>query len=103
MRDFKVGDKVIRRAGVARDVEIRTGIRRGCVYTVATARSGCITLMESLDLPFTFAEDAFNLVSADAPWDRDEALRLRKEAEAAITRYNDYIAKQPRLEPITIK
>lgn len=103
MHNFKEGDKVTRRRRLGRSIERITGIRMGSVYTVDTITENCVTLKESLDRTFTFAKDAFNLVSEDAPWDRDEALRLRKEAEAAIMRYNDYVGKQPKLEPITIK
>lgn len=103
MRDFKVGDKVIRTADVSNSTALRTGVQKGSVYTVESVRYGCITLTESLDPPFTFKKETFNLLNPeDAPWDINEALRLRGLAVQAIQEYNTYLLQQPLLEAIDI-
>lgn len=104
MRNFKLGDKVRRRAAVPSEVFDRTGVQRGGVYTVcAVSDSGAsIGLAESKEITFNFAADAFALESPSATWDVNEALRLRGLAVQAIQEYNTYLLQQPLLEAIDI-
>lgn len=104
MRNFKIGDKVLRRGGVYGEVVDRTGVQRDGVYTVrGVSPSGAsIQLVESKDISFNFAADAFSLVSPSSNWDINEALRLRDLAVQAIQEYNLYLLQQPLLDPIDI-
>ena len=104
MRSFKIGDKVMRNAGVDRKIADRTGVQRGAIYTVSdVSYSGAsIQLAESKEPSFNFASDAFSLVSPSATWDVNEALRLRGLAVQAIQEYNTYLLQQPLLEAIDI-
>lgn len=104
MRNFKIGDKVLRRAGVPDEIVDRTGVQRDGVYTVcAVSYSGAsIQLVESKDVSFNFAASAFSLVSHSSNWDINEALRLRDLAVQAIQEYNLYLLQQPLLDPIDI-
>lgn len=97
MCDFKIGDKVRRDAGIAREVADRTGVHSGGVYTVRYAGEEMIQLVESKEPTFNFAADAFSL-----NWDVNEALRLRDLAVQAIQKYNTYLLRQPLLEAIDI-
>lgn len=102
MRNLKVGDKVMRNAGVDRSIADRTGVQRGVTYTVRNVSSSgaTIQLVESKEPTFNFAADAFSLVSTSAAWDINEALRLRGLAVQAIQAYNTYLLQQPLLEAI---
>ncbi|UYE94846.1 hypothetical protein Skp1_00016 [Klebsiella phage SKP1] len=104
MSKFKVGDKVRRNFLVPREMQERTGIQKGGVYTVCgVSYSGAsIQLTESKDISFNFATDAFSLESSSAAWDVNEALRLRGLAVQAIQEYNTYLLQQPLLEAIDI-
>lgn len=104
MRNLKVGDKVMRNAGVDRSIVDRTGVQRGVTYTVRNVSSSgaTIQLVESKEPTFNFAADAFSLVSPGGTWDVNEALRLRGLAVQAIQEYNTYLLKQPLLEAIDI-
>lgn len=104
MRNFKLGDKVRRRAAVSSEIFDRTGVQRGGVYTVcAVSDNGAsIGLAESKEITFNFAADAFALESPSATWDVNEALRLRGLAVQAIQEYNTYLLQQPLLEAIDI-
>lgn len=108
MHKFKAGDVVCRTAEVTQYLENKTGVRVGAFYTVSeTHMPGSIRLKESRVPEFGFDSDKFVLIlsadPADGPWSREQALRLRGAAEHAIAVYNEYIQKQPRLEPINIK
>lgn len=100
MGKFKVGDKVLRTAVVSPEIMERTGVRRGCVYTVRAVRAASICLDESSETGFGFDDDAFSLESTCANWDVNEALRLRSLAVQAIQEYNTYLLQQPLLEAI---
>lgn len=104
MRNFKIGDKVRRRASVSSEIFDRTGVQRGGVYTVcAVSGTGAsIGLAESKEITFNFASDAFALESPSSTWDVKEALRLRGLAVQAIQEYNTYLLQQPLLEAIDI-
>lgn len=104
MRDFKIGDKVRRRATVSSEIFDRTGVQRGGVYTVCAVSAGgaSIGLAESKEITFNFAADAFSMESPSATWDVNEALRLRGLAVQAIQEYNTYLMQQPLLEAIDI-
>lgn len=102
MHSFKIGDKVRRTTGVFPETEERTGVRKGCVYTVCRVRGASICLAESSVPQFGFDADAFSLVSTSATWDINEALRLRGLAVQAIQEYNTYLLQQPLLEAIDI-
>lgn len=101
MHSFKIGDKVRRTTGVSPEIRERTGIRKGCVYTVRAVRATSICLAESRETGFGFDVDAFTLESPSATsWDVNEALRLRGLAVQAIQEYNTYLLQQPLLEAI---
>lgn len=101
MHNFKTGDKVRRTTGVFPDTMERTGVRKGCVYTVSAVRGASICLAESSVPQFGFDADAFTLESPVATsWDVNEALRLRGLAVQAIQAYNTYLLQQPLLEAI---
>lgn len=102
MRNFKIGDKVLRRFGVSVEIADRTGVQREGVYTVCDVSGASIQLAESKEPAFKFAADAFSLVSNSANWDVNEALRLRDSAVQAIQEYNKYLLQQPLLDPIDI-
>lgn len=108
MHNFKVGDVVLRTEVVPLSVSNMTGVYRGEHYTVSlVGADGDICLRESTKQGFPFDPTKFELAlagsPADDPWSQQQALRLRKSAEYAITMYNEYIQKQPRLKPINIK
>ncbi len=101
MHSFKIGDKVRRTTGASPEIMERTGVRKGCVYTVRTVRATSICLAESSETGFGFDVDAFTLESPGATsWDVNEALRLRGLAVQAIQEYNTYLLQQPLLEAI---
>ena len=104
---FKDGDVVIRKAIVTDTVFQRTGICKHGIYTVDKAYNDSFTLKESLEPTFTFNARYFELTLcgsvSDDPWSYARAKCLRQEAVRAVTAYNEYIQKQPRLEPINIK
>ncbi|WPH66324.1 hypothetical protein NNAG4_orf013 [Klebsiella phage NNA-G4] len=101
MHSFKVGDKVRRTTSVSPETMERTGVRKGCVYTVRDVRGASICLAESSVPQFGFDADAFALESPGATsWDVNEALRLRGLAVQAIQEYNAYLPQQPLLEAI---
>lgn len=104
MRNFKIGDKVRRRASVSSEIFDRTGVQRGGVYTVCAISGGgaSVGLAESKEITFNFAADAFALESPSSTWDVNEALRLRGLAVQAIQEYNTYLLQQPLLEAIDI-
>lgn len=104
MRNFKIGDKVMRNAGVDHNIADRTGVQRGATYTVRNVSAGgaTIQLVESKETTFDFAADSFSLVSSSGTWDVNEALRLRGLAVQAIQEYNTYLLQQPLLEAIDI-
>lgn len=102
MHSFKIGDKVRRTTGVSPEIMERTGVRKGCVYTVRTVRAASICLDESSETGLGFDADAFVLESPNATWDVNEALRLRDLAVQAIQEYNTYLLQQPLLEAIDI-
>lgn len=102
MHSFKVGDKVRRTTSVFPETMERTGVRKGCVYTVRDVRGASICLAESSVPQFGFDADAFSLISTSATWDINEALRLRGLAVQAIQEYNTYLLQQPLLEAIDI-
>lgn len=104
MSKFKVGDKVIRTAGVGHDTSRCTGVQRGSVYTVySVSPSGlAMQLVESKERTYSFAVDAFSLADPSSTWDVNEALRLRGLAVQAIQEYNTYLLQQPLLEAIDI-
>ena len=104
MHNFKIGDKVLREAGVLGEIVDRTGVQRGRVYTVCAVSSsgGSIQLAESKNTSFYFDASAFSLVSPNLNWDRNEAVRLRDLAVQAIQGYNMYLSQQPLLDPIDI-
>ena len=104
MRNFKIGDKVLRVTGVLGEIVDRTGVQRDGVYTVCGVSSsgGSIQLVESKVPTFNFAAEAFSLVSHSTNWDVNEALRLRDLAVQAIQEYNTYLLRQPLLEAIDI-
>lgn len=112
MVKFKVGDTVIRTDPVGPDTYSVTQLVQHQVYTVSAVTRGGIALEEakrtSTGEDFYFAADRFALYlpadKADDPWTLAVALRLRKEAEAAVARYNVYLSKQPKpLQIITIQ
>lgn len=100
MHSFKVGDKVRRTTSVSPETMERTGVRKGCAYTVSAVRGASICLAESSVAQFGFDADAFVLESPSAAWDINEALRLRGLAVQAIQAYNTYLLQQPLLEAI---
>lgn len=102
MHNFKTGDKVRRTTSVSPETMERTGVRKGCVYTVRDVRGASICLAESSVPQFGFDADAFILESPSAAWDINEALRLRGLAVQAIQEYNTYLLQQPLLEAIDI-
>lgn len=104
MHNFKIGDKVLRRADVGSKTVDRTGVQRGGVYTVCGVSSsgGSIQLAESKITSVNFAADAFSPVSPSLNWDIKEAVRLRYLAVQAIQEYNLYLSQQPLLDPIDI-
>lgn len=101
---FKVGDAVIRTAPVGPGVVEATGLTQHQVYTVSAVCSESIALMEAKRLSngadFYFTADYFEMYlpadPTDDPWTLAVALRLRKEAQAAVARYNAYLGKQPK-------
>lgn len=104
MRNFKIGDKVLRRGIVHGEVVDRTGVQMDGVYTVSgvSSNGASIQLAESKEPTFNFTADEFSLVSHSANWDVNEALRLRGLAVQAIQEYNTYLLQQPLLDPIDI-
>lgn len=103
MHSFKIGDKVRRTTSVYPETMERTGVRKGCVYTVSAVRGASICLAESSVPRFGFGADAFTLEAPGATsWDVNEALRLRGLAVQAIQEYNTYLLQQPLLEAIDI-
>ena len=102
MHSFKIGDKVRRTTGVSNEVMERTGVRKGCIYTVRAVLATSICLAESSVPQFGFDADAFVLESPSTNWDVNEALRLRSLAVQAIQEYNTYLLQQPLLEAIDI-
>lgn len=101
MHSFKIGDKVRRTAGVSHRITERTGVRKGCVYTVRAVLAASVCLAESRETGFGFDADAFVLEAPGATsWDANEALRLRGLAVQAIQEYNTYLLQQPMLEAI---
>lgn len=104
MSKFKVGDKVIRTAGVGRDTSLRTGVQRGSVYTVYSVSPGglALQLAESKERTYSFSADTFSLADPGSTWDVNEALRLRDLAVQAIQEYNTYLLQQPLLEAIDV-
>lgn len=103
MHSFKIGDKVRRTTGVSNEIMERTGVRKGCIYTVRTVRATSICLAEYSETGFGFDADAFTLEPPGATyWDVNEALRLRGLAVQAIQEYNTYLLQQPLLEAIDI-
>lgn len=101
---FKVGDVVIRTAPVGPGTAKVTGLEQHRAYTVAGVRDSSIALVEAKRLStgtdFYFTADRFDMYlpadPADDPWTLAVALRLRKEAQAAVARYNAYLSKQPK-------
>lgn len=104
MRSFKIGDKVLRVAGVSGEIVDRTGVQRDGVYTVCGVSSsgGSIQLAESKNTSFYFDASAFSLVSPSLNWDINKAVRLRDLAVQAIQEYNLYLSQRPLLDPIDI-
>lgn len=102
MYSFKIGDKVRRTTSVSPETMERTGVRKGCVYTVRDVRGASICLAESSVTQFGFDADAFVLELPGAAWDINEALRLRGLAVQAVQEYNTYLLQQPLLEAIDI-
>ena len=107
MHNFKAGDVVTRDAEVSNTIFKITGITKHGIYTVGQVYEESITLRESKEQTFTFSKDSFTLTLnadvSDDPWSYDKAKRLRQEAVRAVAAYNQYIQKQPPLEPINIK
>lgn len=101
---FKVGDVVIRTSPVGPGTARATNLEQHQIYTVSGVRGGSIALAEvkriSTLADFYFTADCFEMYlpadPADDPWTLEVALRLRKEAQAAVARYNAYLSKQPK-------
>ena len=98
MAKFKVGDKVIRIKSVSQNTQDITGVVAGSCYTVAAVGPGWISLQEAAKREFTFNEKYFEIC-----WDLERAKQLRREVEFAVRRYNEYLQRQPKMQPIVIQ
>lgn len=102
MGKFKVGDKVVRIKPVSPGTAKRTGIVDGYLYTVVAVGNNWIKLLEAAEAGFTFNASNFELAQ-DANWNLAYAKQLRYEAEVAVCRYNKYLQRQPKMQPIVIQ
>lgn len=84
MSKFKVGDKVVRVSGRWR------GMMPGDVDTVVAVDAANVNLKHYGNY---HSANRLELLSTD--WNYAEADRLEQAAWAAVTAYNDYIARKP--------
>lgn len=102
MSKFNVGDKVVRTKPVSPGTERRTGIVDGYIYTVAAVGDSWIKLLEAAETSFTFSASNFEL-APDACWSLERAKQLQEAAINAVEAYNEYLRRQPRMQPILTK